>query len=467
MFDNSCIFVKRRSRTIPRVTEPVTTPPWRAALLDQTPEAIIGFGADARLVYCSPSIEQLLGYEPELLAGTSVLDLVHPDDLVRASANIDGLSVGARPMPGMLRIRHANGRWLELELRPWSVELADPPEGPGTLTAVVLRDNSNNDAHWTFLAALASGEVFRRCLTLFAEGLSTPIDGPMGISFVDGDRRAAVGPVPPLLAGVAPDGGLDATPGTPWARAAVTGEPAWCAVDDLPDELRAEATALGAGAVVAVPVPDPSSAGPVMMVQWPAATAMAPILAEALRRRPREAISIALDRRAVTRRLERLALHDPLTDVANRTRFFDVLGELVDSAVPYGVLYVDLDRFKPINDTHGHLVGDEVLVHCARRLEHAARSLDVVARFGGDEFAVACPNVDEHGLEIVAARVVASLAEPVHVGEKLLLDVGASVGCALGGPAADPDAVIAAADTALYEAKRAGRGVWRRGPTVT
>ena len=449
------------------MTGAVTTPPWRAALLDQTPEAFIGFDAQTLLVYCSPAVEQLLGYPPDRLAGTSVLDLVHPDDLVRASANIEGLTDGARPLPGMLRIRHADGRWLDLEVRPWSVELPGPPDGPGPLTGVVLRDNSNNDAHWTFLAALASGETFPRCLALFAEGLSTPVDGPMGISFVDGDHRSAVGPVPPLLAAVSPEGGLDMTPGTPWARAAVTGEPSWSAVDDLPEPVRTEAAALGARAAVVVPVPDPGSAGPVLMVQWPAATAMAPILAEALRRRPREAISIALDRRAVTRRLERLALHDPLTDVANRTRFFDVLSELVESSVPYGVLYVDLDRFKPINDSHGHVVGDEVLVHCARRLEHAARGLDVVARFGGDEFAVACPNVDEHGLESIAARVVASLSEPVHVGEKLLLDVGASVGCALGAPAADPDAVIAAADTALYEAKRAGRGVWRRGPTVT
>jgi GGDEF domain-containing protein len=78
---------------------------------------------------------------------------------------------------------------------------------------------------------------------------------------------------------------------------------------------------------------------------------------------------------------------------------------------------------------------------------------------------VACPDMQEDDLESVAQRVVASLAEPVRVGD-LLLDVGASVGCALGAPGADPDAVVAAADTALYEAKRAGRGRWRRGPTV-
>jgi diguanylate cyclase (GGDEF)-like protein/PAS domain S-box-containing protein len=444
----------------------VTRPPWRAALLDQSPEAVIAFDPDARLVYCSPATRSLLGYDPEALAGSDVLDLVHPDDLVRASANISGLTDGARPLPGMLRIRHADGRWLGLELLPWTVELPEPPEGPGPVTSVVLRDNSSNDAHWTFLAALASGEAFQHCIELFAEGLTSPVDGPMGISFEAESGRSAVGPVPPHLAGVAAGGGVDATPGTPWGRAVATGEPSWCAVAELPEPFRSDAEALGAGAVVAVPVPDPGAAGPALMVQWPTSPAMAPILAEALRRRPREAIAIALDRRAVNRRLERLALHDPLTEVANRTRFFDVLTSLVEAAVPYGVLYIDLDRFKPINDTHGHVVGDEVLVHYARRLEHAARGQDTVARFGGDEFAIACPNVDEEALESIAARVVASLAEPVHVGS-LLLDAGASVGCAVGAAKADPDTVIAAADTALYEAKRAGRGVWRRGPTVT
>jgi diguanylate cyclase (GGDEF)-like protein len=230
--------------------------------------------------------------------------------------------------------------------------------------------------------------------------------------------------------------------------------------------MRSEARALGAGAAVAVPVHDPGSAAPALLVQWPPSPAMGGILAEALRRRPREAVAIALDRRALDRRLERLARHDPLTDVANRTRFFEVLADLVERAGTYGVLYIDLDHFKTINDTHGHVAGDEVLVHCAQRLQGASRAEDLVARFGGDEFVIVCPGVTEEALEGVAARVVDSLAEPVHVGA-LLLDVGASVGCALGTSGADPDQVVAAADTALYEAKRGGRGRWRRAPTVS
>jgi diguanylate cyclase (GGDEF)-like protein len=236
-------------------------------------------------------------------------------------------------------------------------------------------------------------------------------------------------------------------------------------VEELPEPFRSEATAIGAGAAVAVPAPDPGSAAPALLIQWPASPAMGAILAEALRRRPRQAVAIALDRRAVDRRLERLARHDPLTDVANRTRFFEELADLVEHGNPYGVLYIDLDHFKPINDAHGHVAGDEVLVHCAQRLRAASRQQDLVARFGGDEFVIVCPDVAEEALEGVASRVVAALAEPVRVGG-LLLDVGASVGCALGDPGADPDQVVAAADTALYEAKRGGRGRWRRAPNV-
>jgi diguanylate cyclase (GGDEF)-like protein/PAS domain S-box-containing protein len=447
------------------VTGPVSSPDWRVALLDQGVEAVIAFDDDARLVYASEPTAEILGYDLASIDGTDVLRLVHPDDLGRAGVNIQGLVEGARPLPGMLRIKHAAGHWITLELTPWRVVLPGPPDGPGPITALVLRDNSQTDTHWAFLAALASGDPFDECAALFAHGLSSTVDGPLGISFEDRPHRRSVGPVQPLLAGVDAEGLLDATPGTPWAGAVDGGEACWSPVADLPQPYRRLAEDIGAAAAVAVAVPDPGAAHPALLVQWPPDVRMGPILAEALRRRPREAIAIALDRRAVMARLERLALSDALTEVANRTRYFEVLSTFVDDAVGYGVCFVDLDHLKPVNDTHGHKVGDDVIVACARRLERAARSTDLVARLGGDEFAIACPGVQEDEIESIAARIVALLSEPVGVGEQVLHG-GGSVGCAVGAPGADPDAVMAAADAALYEAKRAGRGRWRRGPTV-
>jgi diguanylate cyclase (GGDEF)-like protein len=129
------------------------------------------------------------------------------------------------------------------------------------------------------------------------------------------------------------------------------------------------------------------------------------------------------------------------------------------------VLYVDLDRFKPINDTFGHVVGDHALVVCARRLERLAGPADTVGRLGGDEFALACAGIDPAGLEARAEQVVASLGQPFRIGAHLV-EGGASVGVAHTDGGHAPDAVVAAADRALYVAKHEGRATWRAAPRI-
>ena len=157
---------------------------------------------------------------------------------------------------------------------------------------------------------------------------------------------------------------------------------------------------------------------------------------------------------------------DPLTGLANRTRFFDILDRHAAAGVGYGVCYVDLDRFKPINDTYGHQVGDEVIITCARRLERVAREgVDLVARLGGDEFAVACAGVDATRLEAIAERLTHTLSQAFEVRGTMIL-IGASVGCAMAPPGSEPDSVVGAADVALYRAKRAGGGEWRRAEVI-
>jgi len=200
-------------------------------------------------------------------------------------------------------------------------------------------------------------------------------------------------------------------------------------------------------------------------VQWPSEAALARILAEALVRRPRQAVSVALDRRASQRRLEHLAHHDPLTGLLNRTRFFALLAGLRSTRTGYGVLYVDLDRFKPVNDRLGHAVGDRTLVECARRIVAAVGSDAAVARIGGDEFAVALPGIDPQSLEARAADVVAAMARPITVDGRVL-DIGASVGAARTDGRHHADTVVAAADASLYRAKRQGRSTWRRAPSI-
>ena len=237
----------------------------------------------------------------------------------------------------------------------------------------------------------------------------------------------------------------------------------WCAVDDVPEPYRSRARREGLQAVVAVPVRDPSHDEPALLVQWPSTTVMGPVLAQAIARRPREAVAIALERRFATERLEYLALRDPLTGLANRAYFFETLGRLDREGTLYAVLYLDLDRFKPVNDTYGHVAGDEMLEICARRMVGLARRRDLVARLGGDEFAIVCAGATEQTAAVVADRVVAALAEPMVIGGREFL-VGASVGVAVRTATTAADEVVAAADAALYEAKRAGRGTWRTSP---
>ncbi|HLF41771.1 MAG TPA: EAL domain-containing protein, partial [Acidimicrobiia bacterium] len=168
------------------------------------------------------------------------------------------------------------------------------------------------------------------------------------------------------------------------------------------------------------------------------------------------------DRKRAEQLLAHQALHDPLTGLPNRTLLLDRLrqalarSERTDAAV--GVLFLDLDRFKVVNDTLGHGAGDDLLVQVAARLRTAVRPMDTVARFGGDEFAVLCEGIaGEAGARALADRIAAALGAPVAVGGRDVA-VSASIGIALaGGDTQDPEAVLRDADAAMYRAKERGR----------
>jgi diguanylate cyclase (GGDEF)-like protein/PAS domain S-box-containing protein len=165
-------------------------------------------------------------------------------------------------------------------------------------------------------------------------------------------------------------------------------------------------------------------------------------------------------------RLEYAATHDMLTGLANRTLFIDHLELALAHAARHreervAVLLCDLDRFKLVNDTLGHAAGDGLLREVAQRLREAVRPGDTVARFGGDEFAVLCPELtDDDQAGHVAERVVTAAAGPYRLeGSAAELLVGTSVGVALSrDPSRSAERLLREADTALYEAKRRGRG---------
>ena len=157
------------------------------------------------------------------------------------------------------------------------------------------------------------------------------------------------------------------------------------------------------------------------------------------------------------------AMHDPVTGLANRYLLMDRLGQaLVRLARMPGrvvLMFVDLDHFKAINDSHGHEVGDEVLIELARRLSVMSRREDTVARLGGDEFVVLCENVQTtDNLHDIARRIVGALVQPFAVGAGLQVRLSASVGLAATADATARGAdLLRDADRAMYRVKQRGR----------
>ena len=171
-------------------------------------------------------------------------------------------------------------------------------------------------------------------------------------------------------------------------------------------------------------------------------------------------ITDVTERKKLEERLEHQAFHDPLTQLANRARLRELLERAWARREADGklaLLFVDLDRFKDVNDTLGHDAGDEVLLLAARRLERAVRAGDAVARFGGDEFVVICEHVagtDE------AAAIAGRIRESLAVTYRLRAgsaEVAASVGVAVDGGEQSVDDLLRAADRAAYRAKELGR----------
>lgn len=170
-------------------------------------------------------------------------------------------------------------------------------------------------------------------------------------------------------------------------------------------------------------------------------------------------LSTALARLRGEERMRREAVQDPLTGLANRTLFRDHLEQALArsgrSGGVVGLLFIDLDNFKQVNDAHGHAAGDAVLVELGSRLLAAVRPSDTVARLGGDEFVVLCEQVDEETAVALGERLQETIRLPLTTGGTAHA-LSASIGISLG--RTDPDLLLHNADSALYRAKASGGG---------
>ncbi|WP_428564270.1 MAG: diguanylate cyclase domain-containing protein [Solidesulfovibrio sp. DCME] len=177
-------------------------------------------------------------------------------------------------------------------------------------------------------------------------------------------------------------------------------------------------------------------------------------------------INDVTERRRAEELITRMSLHDGLTGLPNRALYMDRLRQTLHLAERSGekaaVYFIDLDRFKAVNDAFGHEAGDRVLVEAARRLSACVRRSDTVARLGGDEFVALTPGVgDVANASLIAGKLVAAMRAPFLVqGQRAVL--GASVGVALfPDDASRAGDLLRLADAAMYAAKNAGRNAWR------
>jgi diguanylate cyclase (GGDEF)-like protein/PAS domain S-box-containing protein len=181
--------------------------------------------------------------------------------------------------------------------------------------------------------------------------------------------------------------------------------------------------------------------------------------------------AIAIESARLFSQVQHMAITDPLTELYNRRHFYDVAISEFERSRRYGhnlsLIMLDIDHFKRVNDTYGHLAGDQVLKEVARRCLQVVREVDVVARYGGEEFITLLPETTLEGAAQAAERMKECITgQPIVVGEKQV-EVSVSIGAAeIDERCLDLEALLERADQAMYAAKRAGRGkvsLWQNG----
>ena len=427
-------------------------------------EPLFVIDATGDVVWANDSADETFTRPGTSMIGTNALDLLHPDGREAAlTAIVAGLALAATetgrhvliPTPYRLRFRGGEHRWFEVSGR------SHPDLEGGNVLVVSTRDIGRQQRLTHAGELIAEAAPIETVVNELIQGIEYLEPCRMaGVSWLNDDsRQVALASLPPELV-------WTDHPDDPWTRAVATGVTVGAALDELRPELQEAARRCGAIACAAVPIADPASAERACLVLWTDHEATVGPLQLWAHRQAHSLLLLAFAQRYERRQLTRAATLDSLTGLLNRREFLRRLHDLQSEATPVTMLFCDVDEFKPVNDHYGHEVGDRVLQILANRLQATVRNGDLVGRVGGDEFAIAAVGLtDRVRMAALAEAVIATVSQPLSIevnGEVIVTQVGLSVGVATPEPPGprSADTLLAAADRAMYTAKRAGRGRW-------
>jgi len=436
-----------------RATAAEGPPALYVSLIEDAFDFVATIREDFTMGFISSGIEARLGRPREAYLGSSVGDFLHPEDLDRALLHMGGWDNGAAPGgTTTFRLRHTDGTY-----RAFDVTAARVTDGEQDYLAVYARPVDYQLATEKVMKELLQNgtraDALRPVLDVFSWEVN---DSQIAIAWYEpgvGHRYVSTG-LPAELTGASDD------PPAAWARARSEHVP----VLDLDRELLEPhlvelADQLNQGGYWVVPVPDAGTGVDALITVWARPEVGRPDGHAYGVQMAHSYIELILRWSQHAEAMREAALRDPLTGLANRKALFDALGS---STTTGALLFCDLDRFKPVNDQHGHAAGDEVLRKIAARIEGAVRAGDLVARTGGDEFVVLAPGATLEQAAALAQRIRAAVAE--HI---LLPGGSVTVGVTIGvAHAADAmsEATLNGADQALVLAKANARGTVRWAP---
>jgi diguanylate cyclase (GGDEF)-like protein/PAS domain S-box-containing protein len=382
------------------------------------------------ILHVNAQVTAVLGWEPPEIVGRRSLEFIHPQDHDTALTTwVQLLRVPAELQRTRLRHLDSEDRWIWMDVTNHN-RLDD-----ARYHAVVTELVPSLDAMPNDVDSWVSAHTLRR----LTETL------PLGVLQIDNDGRV-----------VFRNERLTALVGNGTARTAL---------EEFAHVVAADREALADALATVLTGPDVDLQ---VAVKHPAAGLRhCDVRLRALSNRSGDGIIGAIlcvadvtEERRRRAEIERRAAYDGLTDLLNRTSVFSALriklAAINQAGKGLAVVFIDLDRFKPINDKYGHAVGDRVLQVVAERLRSAARAEDLVGRTGGDEFLVVCPTMPSlAAARRLGERVATAVQQPLEIGD-VQLEPSCSVGVAFTrDPAEDVDALVARADAAMYASKRA------------